>query len=234
MTAKFQKLKEELKSLESGDMLSRQVAPKNNSGRLYKLGISSPKWLKGILLTSFLGMFLLYAGITYIGTPSSISNPFTTVENWANQPDEELLTGMGNWMEEMGYTGLSREDLIDLRQEGVTATYTSRIRDLGYTDVTLDEIVRMRQNDVSATFAAMMKELGYELTTADLVELRQHDVTAYFTSNMHDLGYSDITTEELIRLKDTGVTADEARQLIEERGEAPSIEELIRYHISNQ
>ncbi len=80
----------------------------------------------------------------------------------------------------------------------------------------------------------MMKELGYTLSVDELIQLRQHDVTAYFTSNMHDLGYTDITQDELVRLRDTGVTASEVEQLIEQRGEQPSIEEIIRYSISNQ
>lgn len=234
MAAKFQKLKDELKSLEQGDMLSRSVVKKNSSNGLFQSGLSSPKWLKILLFSGFLGAFLVYAGITYTDSAPSIDNPFTVIENWANQPDEDLLQDMGTWMEEMGYTGLTREDLIDLREQGVTATFTSRMRDLGYTDLPLDQVVRLRQNDVSSTFAAMMKELGYDLSVDDLVELRQHDVTAYYTSNMHDLGYADLTKEELIRLKDTGVRTSEAQELIEERGERPAIEELIRYHISNQ
>ena len=40
--------------------------------------------------------------------------------------------------------------------------------------------------------------------------------------------------EELIRLKDTGVRTSEVERLVEERGSPPEIEELIRYHISNQ
>lgn len=234
MAAKFQKLKDELKSLEQGDMLSRSVVNKSRSSGLFQSGLSSPKWLKGVLFSGFLGVFLVYAGITYTDSTPSIENPFTTVQNWANQPDEDLLQDMGAWMEEMGYTGLTREDLIGLREQGVTATFTSRMRDLGYTDLPLDQVVRLRQNDVSSTFAAMMKELGYDLSVEDLIELRQHDVTAYYTSNLHDLGYTNITKDELIRLKDTGVQTSEAQGLIEENGERPSIEQLIRYHISNQ
>ncbi|NGP87840.1 DUF885 domain-containing protein [Fodinibius halophilus] len=238
MAAKFQKLKEELKSLEQGEILSRPVVKKDRTNGLFQFGLSSPGWIRKILLAGFLGSFLLYAGVNYFGVSTnspSVGDSVTTFQNWVNQPDEELLQGMGAWMEEMGYTDLSKEDLIELREQGVTATYTLRIRDLGYTDLTLDEVVRLQQNDVSSTFAAMMKELGYNLTIEDLIELRQHDVTAYFTSNLHDLGYTDITTEELIRLKDTGVSTREAKAFVEQQGgELPSIEELIRHHISNQ
>lgn len=234
MAAKFQKLKDELKTLEEDDMLSRPVIKKEKSDGLFQAGLSSPNWLKRILFAGFLSAFILYAGITYTESSSTVESPFTVVQNWINQPDEDLLEGMGTWMEEMGYTDLSREDLIELREQGVTATFTSRMRDLGYTDLSLDQIVRLRQNDVSSTFAAMMKELEYNLTIDDLIELRQHDVTAYFTSNMHDLGYADITKEELIRLKDTGVQTSEVKELVEQNDEQPTVDEIIRYHISNQ
>lgn len=233
MTTKFKKLKEQLSNLEDGELLNKSKLSRNKSSLTNKAS-AGPKWLRYLLFSGFLAVFISYAGIKYVGSPEVSLNPIDDFTTWVNQPDQELLEGMGSWMEEMGYTGLTTEELIELRDQGVTATFTSRIRDLGYTDITLDEVVRLAQNDVSSRFAAMMKELGYDLTVEELVQLRQHNVTAYFTSNMHDLGYTDITQEELIRLKDTGVTASEVERLIEERGEQPNIEEIIRYHISNQ
>ncbi len=232
MTTKFKKLKEQLSNLEEGELLTKSKLT-NKRSSLSK-GTAGPKWFRYLLFSGFFAVFILYAGIKYVDSPEISLNPVNEFTTWINQPNEELLEGMGSWMEEMGYTGLTREDLVELREQGVTATYTSRIRDLGYTDLTLDEVVRLAQNDVSSTFAAMMKELGYTLTVDELIQLSQHNVTAYFTSNMHDLGYTDITQEELIRLRDTGVTASEVERLIEERGEQPGIEEIIRYHISNQ
>lgn len=233
MTTKFKKLKEQLSNLEEGEQLTKSKLSRKKRSITGKVS-AGPKWFRYLLFIGFLTVFISYAGIKYVGTSEVNLNPFEDFTTWVNQPDQELLEGMGSWMEEMGYTGLTTEELVELREQGVTATFTSRIRDLGYTDITLDQVVQLAQNDVSSRFAAMMKELGYDLTVEELVELRQHNVTAYFTSNMHDLGYTDITREELIRLKDTGVTASEVERLIEERGEQPSIEEIIRYHISNQ
>ena len=233
MTTKFKKLKEQLSNLEEGELLNDSVLSRSN-GRFLSSGLSSPGWFRYLLFVCFASVFLLYAGIRYMGTPDTISNPVDQFTTWLSQPDDQLLNDMGQWMEEMGYIGLTREELIDLRRQGVTATFTSRMRDLGYTELTLDEIVQLSRNDVSSTFAAMMKELGYTLTVDDLIQLRQHGVTAYYTSNLHDLGYQDITKEELIRLKDTGVQPSEVERLISESETLPDIEELIRYHISNQ
>lgn len=232
MTTKFKKLKEQLNNLEEGELLNNRLAKsKRHSPAKATLG---PKWLRYLLFSGFLAVFITYAGVKYVGSPEISINPVSELTTWINQPDEDLLQGMGTWMEEMGYTDLTREDLIELREQGVTATFTSRIRDLGYADLTLEEVVRLAQNDVSSTFAAMMKELGYELSIDDMVQLRQHGVTAYFTSNMHDLGYTDITMDELIRLRDVGASTSDVERLMEETGSQPTIEEIIRYRISNQ
>lgn len=232
MTTKFRKLKEQLNNLEDGDLISEKRLSRKQ-GMLSKLGMYSPNWLRYGMLMAFMGTFMLYAGIQYSGSTASV-NPFEEISAWASAPNEELIQGMETWMAELGYGELSREELIDLRQEGVTATFTSKMHDLGYVNVTLEELVDLSQNDVSATFSAMMKELGYDLSIEDLIQLRQHNVTAFYTSNMHDLGYTELTKDELIRLNDTGVRTNLVERLIEERGTQPTVEELIRYRISNQ
>ncbi|MDZ7690965.1 MAG: hypothetical protein U5K69_07470 [Balneolaceae bacterium] len=229
MGSKFKSLKNQLRFLEESD---QSLSKKRSSVRSSKSKLSSIS--RYVLFGAFLVAFLSYAAARYGMPEQEVSNPVQDFFSWVDQPNDELLQGMGDWMEDMGYTDLTREDLIELRQDGVTATFTSHMRDLGYTDLTLEQLVRLRQNDVSSTFTAMMKELGYQLSVEDLIQLRQHDVTAYFTSNMHDFGYTDITMEELIRLKDTGVSTSEVESLVEESETLPTIDELIRHRISNQ
>ncbi|MCW9705915.1 hypothetical protein [Fodinibius salsisoli] len=233
MNTKFQKLKDQLQSLEKEDKFVGSSAYKHRN-TLLELGSSTPTWLKMTLFGAFLLSFILYMGSQIFNVNAVDINTVESVQSWVDQPDEELLAGMSSWMEEMGYGNLSQQDLVELRQQGVMATFVSRIRDLGHENLTLDEAVRLQQNDVSATFATMMQELGYSLTVNDLIELRQHNVTAYYTSNLHDLGYTDITTEELIRLKDTGVEIAEVKQLMSDNSTKPTVSELIRHHISNQ
>lgn len=229
MQTKFRNLKNDLEELEGHDQVNRNsdLASSNNTSKL----------ANNVLLVAFLVTLIFYAG-TQIQLPS-ISNPINTVGNFVqnlNQPSEELLTGMGSWMEEMGYGQLSHEELIELRRQGVTATFTSQMRDLGYTDLTLQQLVDLRQADVSSTFASMMKELGYILSVDELIQLRRSGVTAHFTSNMMDIGYTieELTQENLMRMRNIGVSHTLARRLMEERGQRQSVEELIRYRISNQ
>lgn len=153
-----------------------------------------------------------------------------------NRYDSGLLERMGAMMEELGYTNLTPAHLAALRDKGLTATYTAQLHSLGYTNLSLNDLVRMRQRDVSSRFVAMMQSLGYEgLSVDELVRLRDNGVTAYYTSNLHDLGYTDLTTDDLIRLQNVGVSINTVKRLIRANGgEKPSLEDILRYQISNQ
>lgn len=179
----------------------------------------------------------LVVGFFLLRSVSNFSfNPFTSFFQTVSvsQPSEDLLNRMNNRLVEMGYTGLSHNDLRELRSKDVTATYVSNIRALGFTELTLDEAVSLAQAGASSAFIAMILELGYEPTVEELVNLRRAGVTAFYTSNIHDLGYRDVTMEQLIRMQRIGVTTSLIERLQAENGEDIPLEEIIRYRISNQ
>jgi hypothetical protein len=227
MSTKFRNLKNDLKDLEDDTVsqLNQGTLDKNsNSGKLSNY----------ILLAAFIATLIFYVGsrIDYSG----INDLPDRIEQAINEPNEELLQGMGTWMTELGYGELSREELIDLRREGVTATETQRLHDIGYTDITLAQLVELQNAGASAEYARMMKELGYTFSVEEVAETRRAGVTANFTSRMMDLGYTkeELTKENLMRLRGVNVTDGIAARLIEQRGERPTIDELVRYRISNQ
>lgn len=194
---------------------------------------SSNNFTRNFLLISI----FVVLGLYFVQDLSRISlNPINSIVNTINFDgySEDLLNSMNELMVEMGYTGLTHEDLTELRDEGVTATYISNIRSLGFTELTLDEAVRLANSGVSSTFMAMMIELGYDLTIDQFMELERAGVTAYFASNVHDLGYTDVTIDQLIRMERIGVTPGLIQSLQEERGEDIPLEDIIRYRISNQ
>ena len=181
-------------------------------------------------------VFLIVGFFLIRGVSNFTFNPFSSFFQTVsvNQPSDDLLNRMNDRMVEMGYTGLSHDDLRDLRSKEVTATYISNIRALGYTDLTLEEAVSLAQADASSAFVAMMMELGYEPTVEDLVNLRLAGVTAFYTSNVHDLGYRDVTMEQLIRMQQIGLTTSLIESQQAENGEDIPLEDIIRYRISNQ
>jgi|AntRauTorckE6833_2_1112554.scaffolds.fasta_scaffold02965_3 hypothetical protein len=230
MNTKFKNLRNDLEDLEAQGQFNLEDRATPGAQRS-----SSSKLANYILLFAFLASLVFYAG-SKISFPTFDVNPIENFVQELNQPDEDLLNRMGAWMTEMGYGELSQEELIELRSEGVTATYTSQIRDAGYTEVTLGELVALQNAGVSGTFAGMMRELGYEFSVQDLLDLEGAGVTAFFTSNMLDLGYTmeELTKENLIRLANFGVSHQLAERLMDERGQRLTVDELIRNRISNQ
>lgn len=188
---------------------------------------------------SFLLLFLIVGGGIYLikntglgsFSPAIISN---TISGTAMDGSSDLLSRMGNRMEEMGYHGLSHDDLRDLRSDGVTATFISNVRALGYSELTLDQARSLARANASSAFIAMMMELGYDLDVEEIVSLRRAGVTAHYTSNLHDMGYRDVTKEQLIRMQRIGVTPELISELRQERGDDLPLEEIIRHRISNQ
>ncbi len=230
MSTKFRNLKNDLKDLEN-DTVSQFNNEKTSSN------FNSGKLSNYILLFAFIATLTFYVGSRFNSSNFNFATPIEEFAQSLSEPDEDLIIGMGTWMQEMGYGELSREELIDLRREGVTATYTSEMRDLGYTDVTLDQLVELQRADVSVLYSRMMKELGYEFTVQDLIDTRRNGVSANFTSRMMDLGYTfeQLTKENLIRMRSVGVSEGLAQRLQERNdGILPTIDELIRYRISNQ
>lgn len=200
-----------------------------------KTGLQPPKNKRNIL---GFGILIIALAIFFTNSTNNtlFINPVSAITNVisSGQPSESLLNSMNDWMVEMGYTGLSHDDLRELRSKGVTATYISNVRALGFTDLTLDQAVSLAQADVSSAFMAMMMELGYDLDVDDFLTLRRAGVTAHYTSNVHDLGYSDVTPEQLIRMRRIGLTTGMIENMQSERGEEVPLEEIIRYRISNQ
>ena len=258
MGTKFKNLRNDLKDLEQEDSdEGLGLSPKSNSG--------NSKTANYILVFAFIATLVFYAGNRVNNFFDNFENPIAEMVDSFNQYDPELLDGMGDWMERLGYGTLTHEELSELRDEGVTATETQRLHDIGFTDITLEELVQLQDagisaseiaqyqdagypdvtipqlvevsnTDASPTYARMMRELGYDLTMEELAETRRSGVTANFTSRMMDLGYTldDLTKENLMRLRSVEVTDGLAERLRDERGTLPTIEELIRYRISNQ
>lgn len=231
MNQKNKNLKNNLRDSRSKDSLTDFL--ENSERSSTSMDSSSGNFTRNFLLISIFIVLSLYV----VQDISRVSlNPVTSIVNSINFDgySEDLLNSMNELMVEMGYTGLTHEDLTELRDEGVTATYISNIRSLGFTDLTTDDAVRLANAGVSSTFMAMMIELGYDLTMDEFIELDRAGVTAYYTSNVHDLGYTDVTSEQLIRMQRIGVSTDLIQSLQEERGEDIPLEEIIRYRISNQ
>ncbi len=231
MSTGNQKLKNSLDNSDR-DSLDDYLSKRNTD--MEKPPPDENRFVSKVLLIGVIIVSLLYfAKDLSTNTFNPISSIVSGITFPINQPSPDLLNRMGDRMIEMGYMDLTHDDLRELRSEGVTATFISNVRALGFTDLTLEQAVMLANANVSSTFMAMMLELGYDLDIEDFVLLRRAGVTAHYTSNLHDLGFTEVTPEQLIRLRSIGVTINLIEQL-QRDDEDVTLDQIIRYRISNQ
>lgn len=223
---KNQNLRNSLRGSEE-EPQERTLSESSDEGNTLPRSISL-KWQLIYAALIFFGGFFVINGMG-----GSIINPFKSAVS-ISQPSEDLLNRMNAIMVEMGYTDLTHDELRELRSHGVTATFISNVRALGFDDLTLPQAVNLARANASSTFLAMMIELGYNLNPDEFATLRRAGVTANYTSRLNDLGFANVPVDQLIRLQTIGVSTALIERLQNEQGTGISLEEIIRYRISNQ
>ena len=73
--------------------------------------------------------------------------------------------------------------------------------------------------------------MGYRPAAEELVRLRDHGVSAGFVRELRGLGYDRLSAEELIRLRDRGVSPSFVRRMnMNSNGQRMPVEQLIKLH----
>jgi hypothetical protein len=107
---------------------------------------------------------------------------------------------------DMGYSDVPLEKAVELVDHGVSANFVRGFRDLGFKDLSLDQAVRLADHGVSVSFVSEFKQLGFaDLTLKKAVDLADHGVSVEFVKRMQDKGLKNLTLDEYIRLRDGGM-----------------------------
>ena len=108
---------------------------------------------------------------------------------------------------------LTVDELIRLRNAGVTPEYVKNMRDL-FPDVTLGEIVGLANMGVTSQYVANMRAVGVDIkTSSDARRLASMGVTSDFVKKLAAAGYSNLSVKELTRLAAAGVDEDFIREM---------------------
>ncbi|MGJ5818971.1 M56 family metallopeptidase [Paludibaculum fermentans] len=130
-----------------------------------------------------------------------------------------------------GYGDLPVDEIIDLKNQGVTADYILGISRAGWGKLATRQITELRNQGVSPEFLARCKDIGVrDLTIREVIELRQQGVKLEEVREIHALGFGPYSTRQCIELhqqgvraqffqdlKDTGFARLELREIIEAR-----------------
>ena len=110
-----------------------------------------------------------------------------------------------------GYRGLPLDQVVRVRDHGITPDYISGMRQLGYT-LTIEDLVRARDHGVDTQYVRDMAALGFGSTPIErLIAARDHGVTPAYAKELKALGYDSLTLDDLVVLRDHGVTPDRVR-----------------------
>lgn len=135
-------------------------------------------------------------------------------------------------LRELGYQGLTIDDLIGMRIHGVDGAYIRALQREGYRKIEQDTLVGMRIHGVTPEYIAQLKLLGYaSVSTDDLVSTRIHGVTPEFIREMAQLGYRTPSLEDLVAMRIHGVTPRYIREMSESGFVNLTIDELVSLRI---
>jgi beta-lactamase regulating signal transducer with metallopeptidase domain len=118
------------------------------------------------------------------------------------------------WLAEIqatGYRNLTVDQLIRLKEHGVTGEYIRQIRAAGQ-ELSADDLVRFREHGVTPEFINEVKGTGFKDVKAnDLIRLREHGADAAWIRQIQSAGYPDVSLNDIIRLREHGVTPESIR-----------------------
>lgn len=99
----------------------------------------------------------------------------------------------------------------------------------GYTHLSVDDLIRLRNAGVSSRYLRALKEYGVPPMSIDrLVQLANSGVDAEFIGGMRSAGYTGLSVDDLIKAANSGVGPDFARSIAASIRTHPSLDTLMR------
>ena len=93
-------------------------------------------------------------------------------------------------------------------------SFLAALANAGYKDLSVDEIINLRNHGISASYLAAMNKAGWgKLTIAQLVDLRNHGVSPEYLQGMSDVGLKSLTLQDTIELANHGVRPEIVKEI---------------------
>jgi beta-lactamase regulating signal transducer with metallopeptidase domain len=214
----------------NGSQLGDRIALLMKRGRAFSDGVSLPRVAAGVILvlaiaatTSRAPAWMAFAQAQDL--PSAASTPAgfgvkghsflaaVVAAGYGDLPVDDIIAlknqGVsGEYLMGMSKTGwgkLPARKIIELKLQGVTPDYAGRIHGSGFGPYTPDEMIHLKLQGVSPEMCRALKEYGIRQASAvELIEARTHDVGEGTLRNAQAYG-STLTLKQIIRLKQAGV-----------------------------
>jgi beta-lactamase regulating signal transducer with metallopeptidase domain len=130
-----------------------------------------------------------------------------------------------------GYGELSVDEIISLKNNGVSPAFILAMRQSGWGKPAPLQLIHLCQNGVSAEYAGDIGDAGLkDLTLDEVVRLRQNGVKAEYLVRARGIGFGPFTAQEAIDLTTHGVSLDTLRALKEGGLTGARVSAIIEAH----
>ena len=144
-------------------------------------------------------------------------------------PTQTSGSGFIEEMAALGYANLTVDEIISLKNHGVTPQFVRELKAAGYDKLSVRELIRLRSSGASPETIKELKAAGLDQLPLDaLIRVQTHGVTAFYIKEMSELGYKNLSADQFIRAADHGVSPGFVHAIQSAGYRDLSIDELIR------
>jgi beta-lactamase regulating signal transducer with metallopeptidase domain len=137
-------------------------------------------------------------------TDESRTSPVNVPVVVATQPTEGLAPVVAT-----AQTGVSYAYKLQDDEDAPSSSYVDAMAAVGYTKLTVDQLIYMKEHGVTPGYVRELKALGYQLPSVETVVLLvDHGVNIGYIKKLGDLGYRNLSFDDLVEAVDHGVRPD--------------------------
>jgi hypothetical protein len=128
--------------------------------------------------------------------------------------NQRVMTGYFDLFKKDGFGKVSVDQIIELREHGVSPAFVNSFHEMGYKDISLDKALELKDHGVNPEFIEDMKKAGAkEISLDEAIALRDHGVTVDYVRTFREAGFPDVSLDKAVELRDHGVSMDFIRSL---------------------
>lgn len=151
---------------------------------------------------------------SYIDSLAAVGYTNLTVDQLISMRDHGVSAASIREIKALGYALPSVEMAIRLADHGVNSRFVKRLADLGYKKLSFDELIRAKDHGVNPETIEALNAAGYSnLSMEQLIRAMDHGVRPAYIKAMAEVGFNNLSLDQLIRLRDHGVNAEYIREI---------------------
>jgi len=160
-----------------------------------------------------------------VAEPAAAPEPLEAPAPLIAEHHEGYLGGLAD----AGYTSISVDEIIELKQNGVNPEFIKDMLHAGFGVLTPKELIALKNNGVSPDYARSVKASGLRDANVDgVIRLHQHGVNPRLLEALGVAGYSNVSIAEAIQAQDNGLSGDALRSLREQGFKNLTLEQVIK------